>query len=328
MIRSLETTKRPRLAMQALMASLTLDVLNSEKGVLKGKSAAPLHIMRSRANRLRTAIRLIGLTAGLKKRKEWLNDLKWLTGVLGPARDLDVSIHLLDTLEVQPNRRDNPGIQWVRETLVQKREQRYDTLRKELSSKRWKGLKKRLKRLADSEKSLWLVRKQLEKRSPQILLGVVMAPPWAQFKKRHQTLLEQASPKRIHDLRKAGKRVRYVLEYFRPYLTKDTKKIVPSVAKLHDTLGNLHDFEVLEELIHALVLDLLCVDWDHEQARMGGALVLLRQCQIQHAKHMDHFHDLFREIHKPDELFDQMEKLVRASNSDGTSDISSASPLI
>jgi CHAD domain-containing protein len=78
----------------------------------------------------------------------------------------------------------------------------------------------------------------------------------------------------LHDLRKKGKELRYLLEFFAPlYPAAVIKPLVSSLKALQDTLGRFQDREVQAELVASLAPDVHRMD-DATSALMAMGLLV------------------------------------------------------
>ena len=72
--------------------------------------------------------------------------------------------------------------------------------------------------------------------------------------------LDPAEVETLHDMRIAAKRLRYILELAEPLFGRPAKTAAKQVKQLQDLLGEIHDCDELEPLVHAHVAGLRTKD--------------------------------------------------------------------
>lgn len=215
--------------------------------VLHTSDIEGVHQMRIALRRLRSAFSLFKLILGHKKCAFILSELKWLSDILGKARDIDVLLtQTLPTITTQFKhhqgllilqqlalKRQLKVYGFIRETLLS---QRYNclllTICSWLENERWKETKKHYKLLTVATRTLNKFHKQLL---------------------RHNGNLTDMSPEYRHATRIASKKLRYAAEFFMSlYPAKDCAKFIKLLAQVQECLGQINDIIVAEKLLDEL----------------------------------------------------------------------------
>ena len=204
-------------------------------GATKG-DPLPLHEARVATRRLREALPLV---APGSRRRKLKRQVRCLTRALGPVRELDVALEMLDTSTVDP---DAPrgAIAKLRQVVREERQQMHsemctrvghvdiDKLQHRTASAARKGSKARgrdPKRLADAQ--LRAARRAV----------------------RLREAIENAAglylPDRLHEVRIAVKKLRYALEVSRELSGSRAMARIRTLKEAQDLLGRMHDHEVL-----------------------------------------------------------------------------------
>ena len=196
----------------------------------------PLHEARVATRRLREALPLVA--PGSRGRK-LERQVRRLTRALGPVRELDVALEMLETMTADP---DAPrgAIARLRQVVREERQRMHsemctrvgrvdiDKLRHRTASAAIKGSKARgrdPKRLADAQV-------RVERRAVRL-----------------REAIENAAglylPDRLHEVRIAVKKLRYALEVSRELSGSRAMARIRTLKEAQDLLGRMHDHEVL-----------------------------------------------------------------------------------
>jgi CHAD domain-containing protein len=204
-------------------------------GAKKG-DPLPLHEARVATRRLREALPLV---APGSRRRKLERQVRRLTRALGPVRELDVALEMLDAMTVEP---DAPrgAISKLRQVVREDRQRMHsemctrvgrvdiDKLRHRTASAATKGSKGRSrdsKRLADAQV-------RVDRRAVRL-----------------REAIENAAglylPDRLHEVRIAVKKLRYALEVSRELSGSRAMARIRTLKEAQDLLGRMHDHEVL-----------------------------------------------------------------------------------
>jgi CHAD domain-containing protein len=207
-----------------------------EPGVRLGGDVEDLHKFRVATRRSRAIIRatkpLLGDSLG-----ELSAELKWLTGALGPVRDLDVLLERLrGTAKTLGD--DTREANAIIGSLEEEHERRYDALRAALDDDRYLAL---LDTFASNIASL----PDLD--APDGLRPLA-ARPLRKLRKGARKLGDEPTDEELHKLRIRAKRARYAAELI-PDGGKRLERYLSALKDLQDVLGEHQDAVVAEEQV-------------------------------------------------------------------------------
>ena len=203
-----------------------------------------IHQARVASRRLREAVPV--LATGLKdaKSKKARKKIRRITRALGAIRELDVTVTLLDELTTQEGI-PRVALEEVRAHVLAEQERRRDVMLKRLSRVKVDKLERRLAALGaalqETGTQEWrrTLAARLIKRSKLLRTAV-----------DHAGQLYEAE--RLHAVRIAAKKLRYAAELAAEAGIRAAAKPVRTIKQAQDTLGRLHDLQVLQTHIAAV----------------------------------------------------------------------------
>ncbi len=190
-------------------------------------------------------------------REHFGDELRWLAGITGPTRDLDVYILEWDryTAELTDPSRDalEPVLKHLRDHRRRAHAEFVAALRSDRASTLLDTWTAALTALAEPAAD------DAPKATDEI--GHVVA---ARIRRTHQRLLDDArtidadtAAERLHELRKDAKKLRYLVECFGSLIpTHTAKRFVKQMKGLQDNLGEHQDAEVHAAEIHVVAAEL------------------------------------------------------------------------
>jgi CHAD domain-containing protein len=203
-----------------------------------------VHQARVASRRLREAVPV--LTAGVKgtKARKVRGKIRRLTQTLGTVRELDVTIELLDEL-VAHEALPRPALEAVRGRVVLERDARRAVMLKRFEHANLPKLERRLASVgevlvgAGGESWRDALGARLVKRSKALAAAMTAAG-------------HMYSPEQLHQVRIAAKKLRYAMELAFDAGVKSASAPVRTVKRAQDTLGRLHDLQVLQAHVAAV----------------------------------------------------------------------------
>ena len=233
---------------------------SNEAGMLHGGDIEYLHQMRVALRRLRSALDIFSGAFSKAAFAPMAQELRWLAGQFGPARDWDV--FMTATLaDILPHFSDHPGILPLQEKCERIRRRHNDEARSAVESAHYTGLMLKLGAWLSADS--WVTPSNLmgsDNRagvdglggsggSVKEFAGTLLAHRHRQLKK-HGKKLAKLSPPELHAVRILAKKQRYAGEFFAGfYPTKKVKAYIKSLAKLQDILGVMNDTAIIEQLL-------------------------------------------------------------------------------
>jgi inorganic triphosphatase YgiF len=230
-------------------------VINNEAALISGNSEG-VHQMRIGLRRLRAAMSLFSALLRSSDTAEIKAELKWLTGELGPARELEVLVSRI-AAPMKKQRRRWAGMPSLSRELAERRDAAFMRAQDAVRSDRFRALT--LDTAAWLQAGRWmnprddLVR---DRGDPPITVFAAeqLTRRWRKVRKK---ALAQLDARGRHKLRIQAKKLRYAAEFFVGLFAgkrkvKRRKQFLDALGRLQDGLGDLNDIVVHEKRIAAI----------------------------------------------------------------------------
>jgi CHAD domain-containing protein len=238
-------------SLRARLGEQLVEILAHDPGTRLGADPESLHDMRVAVRRSRALLRA-GHSLVATDTQMLSLELKWLGGVLGDVRDLDVLLAHLHASADELDLADRAAAERMFRALSRQRSRTRRTLLKALDGARYATLLDRF------ESSL----AELEPAESSETLDELAARQLKKLRRAVKAAGPDPEDEVLHDLRKRGKRARYAFEL------AGAKKTVQRAKVLQDVLGEHQDSVVAEERLRALAKDA-----PQEQAIAAGLLI-------------------------------------------------------
>jgi len=240
-------------ALQAV-ARVCLHQIIANRPLIRIGKPEGLHQTRVAVRRLRTALSLFSPMLVDTQTYELKAELRWLSGELGPARELDVFIVRV----VKPlagGRRNKPGIAGLLKDLRQRRAAAYARVHSSTNSLRFRQLMLAV--------AAWIEIGEWTRNGDELVQALrrqtVAKTAAGELRRRRKKILKRGhhlktlSESRRHKMRIQAKKVRYASEFFAEAFpgkksARRRAEFIAALEKLQDTLGELNDIGVHEEL--------------------------------------------------------------------------------
>jgi CHAD domain-containing protein len=209
---------------------------------LEGEIEA-LHKARVASRRIREALPIVGVHASPAKVEKLRRKVRHLTRYLGPIRELDVELGMIEKRSAADDR-SRSALALVRREVTARRQALRAKLKHEEPVADLGKLLKKLEKVARSSadadhKDAW---------------RGVLATTLVRRAKRLKAALDEAgplyAPERIHDVRIAAKKLRYSLEIAADAGQTGVKPILNTLKREQERLGHLHDLQALVKHVH------------------------------------------------------------------------------
>jgi CHAD domain-containing protein len=228
---------------------------------LHGQTAG-LHKVRVATRRIREALAIVGATASPAKVKKLNRKMRDLTRHLGPIRELDVELGMLEEQPPDNETVSPQAIAMVRREVAARRQ----ALRRKLNDKPpvadLKKLIRKLERVAPARGKKGRGKREEGKGEKENgnsdgqhehAWRGVLAARLLRRAKRLASALDEAgplyAPERIHDVRIATKKLRYALEIAVEAADPHAAEFTKVLKKQQTRLGRLHDLHLLLERV-------------------------------------------------------------------------------
>jgi CHAD domain-containing protein len=229
-------------------------MLAREAGVRTGHDLEDVHGMRVATRRQRAAWRVFGSAFRGGRTKRYRNGLREIAGRLGAVRDLDVLIEAADRY-----RSDLPGPeQRALEPLLADWRTRRDDARvllvRELDSD---GYRRWVDDYRDFVRTEGAAVRPVGPVEPHRIRDTTASRVWAAYEhvRGYEAVLRWADVETLHELRIAGKWLRYTLEFVREALGDDAGPLIARVTALQDHLGLMNDADVAASMARTFLVD-------------------------------------------------------------------------
>ncbi|MCW3067293.1 MAG: hypothetical protein JWN32_4465 [Solirubrobacterales bacterium] len=201
---------------------------------------------------------------------------RWLQQVTGPTRDLDVYLLDFDAFRSAVPTAHVADLDPLEGLLRDRREHEWRRMVAALSSSRTEtllaGWRAFVASLADAQE----IDRPDARRPIAAVAGERIAKVHRRMLKMGAAIDDDSPHEALHDLRKKGKELRYLLELFGSVFPEDVvKPMVKSLKSLQDVLGRFQDRQVQAETIRALREDVVALD-DGAAALMAMGLLVDR----------------------------------------------------
>jgi CHAD domain-containing protein len=220
-----------------------------------GGRTGGLHKTRVASRRIREALPIVGADAAPAKVKKLGKKMRALTRSLGPIRELDVELDILDD-KSKPDGVSGRAIEMVRREVAARRQVLRDELAENAPIGDLKKLLKKLERVGTSgnagKRAEGRVKKSKSQKAEVALEAQwrgVLATRLMRRAKDVAIALEQAGPvyvpERLHAVRISTKKLRYALEIGRDAGVAAATPLVRVLKRQQERLGHLHDLQML-----------------------------------------------------------------------------------
>lgn len=298
----------------------TRQLLSQIEGVRKADDIEHVHQARVASRRLRVAQRMFRDCLPPAKAKTWRKEISCLTKGLGSARDKDVQIEFLRrVLSELENGEYRPGIARLLLRLEQQRREIHPQVVKAADRLQQSGVAKEI--LAAGGRML----SKLEKRGVSVSSPFVFRRTGKRIRRRLKKLLQYQDcldnpqdSRRHHQMRIAGKRLRYAMEICQPAYDGQLDEFIKAVKDLQMFLGEIHDCDVWVEHLTSFIEEerqrtLTYYGHDRSFGRLKTGLEYLRRlCQERRDELFRQLVDYWRELERL-ETWDRLRSATRSS---------------
>jgi len=223
-------------------------------GVVAGEDAEEVHAMRVAGRRMRAAWRVFGDGFERAAVRRYRADLREIGTRLGAVRDLDVLLEILVAYAAHRSDRQRAGLEPLVGAWRGQRETRRVELLEILGSERFTSFVDEYVEFAATE---GLVAVPPAPHAPGLVRNRMPSTVWAAYEVvwAFDDGLAHADLATLHQLRIAGKWLRYTLEFVREPLEPEATGLIRAVVALQDHIGTLHDLHVAATLAREVAAD-------------------------------------------------------------------------
>ena len=243
-------------------------LLEHDPGVRLGEDPEAVHQYRVAARRLRSDLRTFRSELDRDATDAARDDLRWLGGVVGPVRDLDVlGARLADHARTLAEP-DRPGAGAVLVRVAEARDQARVGVNDALGTDRYDQV---LAALVGFAARPPLSMSGHADRPAAARAGRLVRRRWRQLDAAVQTAGPDPSDVDLHRIRIAAKRCRYAAEAVAPVVGRPGARFAARIEDVQTVLGDHHDTVVAEAWLRDAAVDLV-----DARVAIGGLIAIER----------------------------------------------------
>jgi len=238
-----------------------------------------LHDLRVAVRRSRSVLREMKRVFDPAARRVQAEALRWIQAVTGPTRDLDVQLLEWDELVAHLPDERQEDVEVAHRVLAARRGEAFRrmkaTLRGSEYQERWAGWRRFLEDQAAVGGDGQGVGSGPDAHRPvRRVAGGRIRSVYRRMVRDGRAIDDQSPAEALHDLRKRGKELRYLLELFGSVLPeRPVRRMVASLKALQDVLGRHQDREIQADNLRALAPELAALPGGADALLALGALV-------------------------------------------------------
>ncbi|HLY47792.1 MAG TPA: CHAD domain-containing protein [Solirubrobacteraceae bacterium] len=264
----LEPQQRADLAAAAILTRLTAAIEANLPGTLADIDTEFLHDLRVAVRRTRSLQRELRGVFPQPELARFRAEFRWLQEITGPTRDLDVYLLEFDSFAGSLAAGRQSDLQELRVLLGERRSRAHARMVRALRSRRTQTLLTDWKRLVETLPGRSEDDRPDAARPIAELAAQRIGKVYRHMVRMGTRIDDQSPPAALHDLRKRGKELRYLLEFFAPLFPEaTTQPMIKALKSLQDVLGRFQDREIQAQM--------LCSLGDEIAQQDGGAVALM-----------------------------------------------------
>ena len=287
-------------AWRAVFRKLSDSMTQSFSGVLSGLDPEDLHAFRVAVRRLRTILQDGADVVDPESRDRFRHEYRWLGDVTTPTRDADVHLIEFPILAGALPTTPQDELDSFTEILRRHRGACHQQMVFELRSIRRAEFGTAWMAFLDDDDA-WTGCGEF---SDQPVMPIVLSRidrAHRQLVKNGRKITKKSPPISLHELRKEGKRLRYLLECFSPLLDENALDVIlVSLKDLQDVLGEFQDTEVQANALVGLADEFESAEDQPMMPTLVGVIEQLRvrgtEARAAFAKSFGRFDD--RKVHR------------------------------
>jgi CHAD domain-containing protein len=229
--------------------SLTDTIEQNYHGVLDDIDTEFLHDFRVAIRRTRSFLSQFKKSFPASEIKFFQSELKWLGNITGPVRDLDVYLLMKETYASMIPAELHAGLEQFFVDLKKSREEKFTEMKEGLCSKRYNELISQWKSFLEHNGDI--------KREPGAAGNLCHPLALKKIRKCFEKILKDGSAldsnspdEDLHKLRIQGKKLRYLIEFFRSFFdAEEIEFFRKQLKKLQDMLGDFNDVSVQLDML-------------------------------------------------------------------------------
>ena len=247
-------------------------MLDKEPGVREGEDIEDIHKMRVATRRQRAAWRVFGEAYRKGRTKPYRNGLRDVARRLGAVRDLDVQLEGMDDYRVDQPVPEQRAIEPLIASLRRRRDDAQVLLLRELDAPAYGRF---VEDYLDFVRTEGAAAKAFAAAAPHRVRETAPSRIWGAYEqvRSYEPMLRWADVATLHELRIAGKWLRYSLEFVQEPLGDGAGPLIAHVTALQDHLGSMNDASVAASMARTFLVEHATELSSAETAAIGRYLV-------------------------------------------------------
>jgi CHAD domain-containing protein len=229
-------------------------MLATEAGTRDGTDPEDLHKMRVATRRQRAAWRVFGPAFRAGRTKPYRDHLRDVASRLGAVRDLDVLLEAADTYRADLPMAEQRALEPLLRGWRAHRDDARRLLIRELDSD---GYRRWLDDYGEFVRHEGMAVVPVAATQPHRVRDTAASQILAAYEavRAYEPVLRWADVETLHELRIAGKWLRYTLEFVREALGPESANLIARITAMQDHLGELHDADVMSHMIRSYLVE-------------------------------------------------------------------------
>jgi Uncharacterized conserved protein len=229
-------------------------MLAREAGTREGSVAEELHAMRVATRRQRAAWRVFGASFRPSRTKRYRMGLREIASRLGTVRDLDVLLEAADAYRADLPMTEQRALEPLLRDWHGRRDDARVLLVRELDSGRYQRWVDDYRDFVRTDGAAVI---PVGPTQPHRVRDTAPSRIWAAYEqvRAYEPVLRWADVETLHELRIAGKWLRYTLEFVRETIEPDVTPLLARVTALQDHLGLMNDADVAASMARTFLVE-------------------------------------------------------------------------
>ena len=229
-------------------------MLAREAGVREGRDLEEVHAMRVATRRQRAAWRVFGASFRPGRTKRYRTGLREIASRLGAVRDLDVLLEAADIYRADMPVAEQRALEPLLRDWHEHRDDARVLLVRELDSD---GYRRWVDDYRDFVRTDGAAVMPVLPTQPHRVRDTTASRIWTAYEqvRGYEPVLRWADVETLHELRIAGKWLRYTLEFVREALGDDAAPLIARVTALQDHLGLMNDADVSASMARTFLVE-------------------------------------------------------------------------
>jgi CHAD domain-containing protein len=242
-------------ALRRILRALLDKMKANEDGLRRDLDTEFLHDFRVAVRRTRSILGQFKDVLPGGPRHHFAVEFRWLGGLSGPVRDLDVHLMALSDERVNLPPERYPALDVLRDQLCHDHDAERKNFIAALDSKRYARLLSKWKTFLDKDSG-----KNRQPAAATPIVRIASQRIWKRYRRAEKDGREVAphgEPEALHQLRIDCKKLRYLLEFFRGMFDADAADpLIKSLKQLQDILGEHQDLQVQQDRLRKTAREL------------------------------------------------------------------------